>query len=131
MRGPSPPMTCFLSPGNEAGAHNGLLQTMNDVFSADLPQCAWPTPPADDSTETAAVPPSARSKRFHAVITNPKRRKSPLLFAHFPLYVFGKVRIRLLLEHGSKPQENRLALPDFPFTVFEATPCLQHGDVPL
>jgi hypothetical protein len=38
------------------------------------------------------------------------------------LYVSAKVRIRLLLEHGSKPQENRLVLPDFPFTVFEAPP---------
>jgi hypothetical protein len=34
----------------------------------------------------------------------------------------AKVRIRLLLEHGSKPQENRLILPDFPFAVFETPP---------
>jgi hypothetical protein len=34
----------------------------------------------------------------------------------------AKVRIRLLLEDGSKPQENRLVLPDFSFAIFEAPP---------
>jgi hypothetical protein len=34
----------------------------------------------------------------------------------------AKVRMRLLLETGSKPQEKRLILPVFPFAGFEAPP---------
>jgi hypothetical protein len=43
----------------------------------------------------------------------------------------AKVRVRLLLEAGSKPQEKRLVLPVFPFARFEAPPWPASLMVPL
>ena len=43
----------------------------------------------------------------------------------------GKVRLRLLLEFDSKPRENRLILPGFPFAEFEAPPSRLTESMPL